>query len=122
HYFQCDPSEDPDNWTEEEIWEELQARVEGPDGFQLKRGPIFEKTVLKFHSFVAEPMRWGQLFLAGDAGHSVPPTGAKGLNLASTDVKVLYNALEQYFNNNDTTVSDEYCHKPLNSIWKAKTF
>ena len=122
HYFQCDPSEDPDNWTEEQIWDELQARVDGPDGFQLKRGPIFEKTVLKFRSFVAEPMRWGQLFLAGDAGHTVPPTGAKGLNLAFADVKVLFNALEQYFNKDDATGIDGYSETALKRVWKAQNF
>ena len=122
HYFQCDPNEDPDNWTEDQIWEELQARVDGPDGFTLKRGPIFEKTVLKFRSFVAEPMRWGNLFLAGDAGHTVPPTGAKGLNLALADVKVLFSALEQYFKNNNVDGLDNYSATALKRVWKAQNF
>ncbi|MDN6411024.1 MAG: 4-hydroxybenzoate 3-monooxygenase [Yaniella sp.] len=122
HYFQCDPNENPDDWTEDEIWAELQARVDGPDGFQLKRGPIFEKTVLKFRSFVAEPMRWGNLFLAGDAGHTVPPTGAKGLNLAFADVKVLFTALEQFFNTGDSTGIDNYSETALKRVWKAQNF
>src|SRR5699024_2870811 len=88
------------------------------DGFQLKRGPIFEKTVLKFRSFVAEPMRWGNLFLAGDAGHTVPPTGAKGLNLAFADVKVLFSALEEFFNDGTTTGIDNYSETAQNfSYW-----
>ena len=81
-YFQCPPDEDVDGWTEEMIWDELQRRLDGPDGFQLKRGHIFDKMVLRFRSYVCEPLRYGNLFLAGDAGHTVPPTGAKGLNLA----------------------------------------
>lgn len=122
HYFQCDPNENPDDWTEEQIWDELQARVDGPDGFQLKRGPIFEKVVLKFRSFVAEPMRWGNLFLAGDAGHTVPPTGAKGLNLAFADVKVLFDALETFFSSGDTTGIDNYSETALKRVWKAQNF
>lgn len=122
HYFQCDPNEDPDDWTEDQIWDELQARVDGPDGFQLKRGPIFDKAVLKFRSFVAEPMRWGNLFLAGDAGHTVPPTGAKGLNLALADVRVLYAALEQYFKSGDSTGLDNYSETALQRVWKAQNF
>src|SRR5699024_8977507 len=122
HYFQCDPEEDLADWTVDQICDELQARVDGPDGFQLKRGPIFEKTVLKFRSFVAEPMRWGNLFLAGDAGHTVPPTGAKGLNLAFADVKVLFDALEQFFNTDDSTGIDNYSETALKRVWKAQNF
>lgn len=92
-YFQCDPNEDVEDWDEKRIWAELQRRVDGPDGFTLKRGPIFEKTVLKFRSYVCEPLRYGNLFLVGDAGHIVPPTGAKGLNLAFCDVRGLAPAL-----------------------------
>ena len=122
HYFQCDPNENPDDWTEEQIWDELQARVDGPDAFQLKRGPIFDKTVLKFRSFVAEPMRWGNLFLAGDAGHTVPPTGAKGLNLAFADVKILFNALEEFFKSGSNTGIDNYSETALKRVWKAQNF
>lgn len=122
HYFQCDPDENPDDWTEEQIWDELQARVDGPDGFQLKRGPIFDKTVLKFRSFVSEPMRWGNLFLAGDAGHTVPPTGAKGLNLAFADVKILFNALEEFFKSGSNTGIDNYSETALKRVWKAQNF
>ena len=93
-YFQCDADESVEAWPEERIWETLQARVAGEDGFRLQEGPIFERTVLQFRSFVQEPMRWGSLLLAGDAAHTVPPTGARGLNLALHDVKVMADVLE----------------------------
>ena len=83
-YFQCDPDDSVDNWPEDRIWEELQARVSG-EGFRLKEGPIFQKGIIPLRSFVCEPMQHGRLFLAGDAAHSVPPTGAKGLNLAAAE-------------------------------------
>ena len=81
-YFQCDPAEDASSWSDDRIWSELQARLAGPDGFELNDGPVIERTVLPFRSFVQAPMRSGRLLLAGDAAHTVPPTGAKGLNLA----------------------------------------
>ena len=93
-YFQCDPGEDVDDWSDDRIWEELQARV-GANGYTLKQGPITSRTVLPFRSFVQEPMRHGNLLLAGDAAHTVPPTGAKGLNLALADVRVLAEELER---------------------------
>ena len=92
-YFQCPVDEDVETWSNQQIWDELQARVDGDDGFELKQGPIFERTLLRFRSFVAEPMRWGRLVLAGDAAHTVPPTGAKGLNLAINDVRILHECL-----------------------------
>ena len=82
-YMQCPIDEDIEAWSNQQIWDELQARVEG-DGFELKRGPIFERALLRFRSFVAEPMRWGRLVLAGDAADTVPPTGAKGSTWPST--------------------------------------
>ena len=85
-YFQCDPNDKVENWSDDRIWEELQARVEGEDGFRLKEGRIFQKNIVPMRSFVCEPMQYGRLFLAGDAAHAVPPTGAKGLNLAASDV------------------------------------
>ena len=84
-YFQCDPTEDPDDWSDEQIWARLQECVSGPDGLELQQGPIIDKTVLPFRSYVCEPLRHGSLVLVGDAGHTVPPTGAKGLNLAFCD-------------------------------------
>lgn len=121
-YFQCDPSENVDDWDDERIWAELQRRVDGPDGFQLQRGPIFEKTVLKFRSYVCEPMRYGNMFLAGDAGHTVPPTGAKGLNLAFADVQVLFDALQSFFQDGSTEGLDGYSDKALKRVWKAQNF
>ncbi|MFI6096069.1 4-hydroxybenzoate 3-monooxygenase [Lentzea sp. NPDC051213] len=121
-YFQCDPSADPADWSADQIWEELQARVAGPDGFSLNEGPITEKTVLRFRSFVAEPMRFGNLLLAGDAAHTVPPTGAKGLNLALADVRVLAEAIERALLKNDRDALDEYGPRALDRVWKAQHF
>ncbi|MBG0737903.1 4-hydroxybenzoate 3-monooxygenase [Paeniglutamicibacter antarcticus] len=121
-YFQCDPTEDVSDWTEDQIWNELQKRVDGPDGFTLKRGPIFEKMVLPFRSYVCEPMRYGNLFLAGDAGHTVPPTGAKGLNLALADVKVLFDAIEMFYATGSRDLLDGYSDNALERVWKAQNF
>jgi len=121
-YFQCDPSEDASTWSEERIWDELQKRVDGPDGFELERGPIFEQMVLPFRSYVCEPMRHGNLFLAGDAGHTVPPTGAKGLNLALADVRVLFRALDSFFSTGSSDLLDAYSDTALERVWKAQNF
>ena len=121
-YFQADPTANPDDWSEDRIWNELQARVDGPDGFQLKRGPVFEKTLLKFRSYVCEPMRYGNLFLAGDAGHTVPPTGAKGLNLALADVRVLFEAIESFCSTKETALLDGYSDLALGRVWRAQNF
>ena len=121
-YFQCDPDEDVDAWSQDRIWEVLQARVAGDDGFRLREGPIFEKTVLRFRSFVQEPMRWGSLLLAGDAAHTVPPTGARGLNLALHDVKVLADVLTRALASGDDAVLDEYQPRALQRVWRAQNF
>ena len=120
-YFQCDPATDPTTWSDDRIWEELQARVSG-GGFTLKEGPITEKVVLPFRSFVAEPMRYGNLFLAGDAAHTVPPTGAKGLNLALQDVKVLHEVLDAAINLGKTELLDTYSSRALERVWRAQQF
>ena len=117
-----DPDENTDGWTEEMIWDELQRRVDGPDGFQLKRGHIFDKTVLRFRSYVCEPLRYGNLFLAGDAGHTVPPTGAKGLNLALADVRVLFEGIDSYCTTGSRELLDAYSDRALQRIWKAQNF
>ncbi|MDX3661409.1 4-hydroxybenzoate 3-monooxygenase [Streptomyces sp. ID05-26A] len=121
-YFQCSPETDAATWSDDRIWEELQSRVAGPDGFTLREGPITEKTVLRFRSFVAEPMRHRRLLLAGDAAHTVPPTGAKGLNLALADVSVLSEVIERALLKNDMDALDEYGPRALDRVWKAQHF
>ena len=96
-YLQCEPDEEIEEWPDERIWEELHTRLELGDGWTLQEGPIFEKGVTAMRSFVVEPMQYGTLFLAGDAAHVVPATGAKGLNLAVADVRVLAEALAAWY-------------------------
>lgn len=120
-YFQCDPDDEVDNWPDERIWEELQARVAG-DGFGLKTGPIFQKGILPLRSFVSEPMQHGRLFLAGDAAHSVPPTGAKGLNLAAADAHLLARALASHVAAGTSDLLDAYTRTALRRVWRAQHF
>jgi p-hydroxybenzoate 3-monooxygenase len=121
-YFQCDPEEDVDAWSDDRIWAELQTRVAGTDGFTLSEGSITEKTLLRFRSFVAEPMRYGNMLLAGDAAHTVPPTGAKGLNLALADVRVLSEVVERAVLHNDRDALDEYGPRALARVWRSQQF
>ena len=121
-YFECDPDEDVDAWPDDRIWGELQARVAGDDGFTLREGAVTDRSVLRFRSFVCEPMRWGSLLLAGDAAHTVPPTGAKGLNLALADVRVLAEVLEQALRGGDTDALDTYGPRASARVWKAQHF
>lgn len=121
-YFQCDPDESADAWQDDRIWETLQARVAGRDGFRLHEGPILEKTVLRFRSFVQEPMRWGSMVLAGDAAHTVPPTGARGLNLALHDVKVLADVLVRALGGGGESALDDYQPRALQRVWRAQNF
>lgn len=120
-YLQCEPDEDVHAWSEDQIWSELQARVAG-DGFELETGPIFERARLNFRSFVQEPMSHGRLVLAGDAAHTVPPTGAKGLNLALADVKVLADVLEQALDTQDVEVLETYGPRALARVWRSQNF
>jgi p-hydroxybenzoate 3-monooxygenase len=120
-YFQCDPSDSIDNWPDERIWEELQARTAG-EGFRLKEGQIFQKGIIPLRSFVCEPMQHGRLFLAGDAAHSVPPTGAKGLNLAAADVHVLARALSAYYASGSDDLLRDYSRTALQRVWRAQHF
>ena len=120
-YFQCDPAEDAGTWSDDRIWEELQKRV-GANGHTLKEGVITSRTVLPFRSFVQEPMHHGRLVLAGDAAHTVPPTGAKGLNLALADVRVLAEELERAVAKDDPGPLATYSQRALARVWKAQHF
>src|SRR5919202_1433841 len=118
-YFQCDPNDKVENWSEDRIWAELQARVAGEDGFRLKEGRIFQKNIVHMRSFVCEPMQHGRLFLAGDAAHAVPPTGAKGLNLAASDVWHLDRALGAFFDGGSTALMEGYTTAALRRVWRG---
>ena len=120
-YFQCDPDTDVADWSDDRIWEELQSRV-GANGYSLREGPITSKTVLPFRSFVQEPLQYGNLLLAGDAAHTVPPTGAKGLNLAMADVRVLAAALSKWYATGDASGVDVYSATCLERVWRAEHF
>ena len=120
-YFQCDAAEDPDAWSDEQIWEALDARV-GPNGIELVQGPITSRSVLPFRSFVQEPLRHGRMVLVGDAGHTVPPTGAKGLNLALADVRVLAPVLERAVRERDPGLLDTYTEQALARVWRTQHF
>jgi p-hydroxybenzoate 3-monooxygenase len=120
-YLQCAPDEDLSRWSDERIWEELQRRV-SIDGFSLTEGPLLERGVTGMRSFVCEPMQHGRLFLAGDAAHIVPPTGAKGLNLAIADVGVLAEALVSWYRSGDTRALEAYSDACLARVWRAEHF
>lgn len=121
-YIQCDPTDDIANWSDERILEELQARLATRDGWQLRVGPIIQKSILAMRSFVIEPMQYGRLFLAGDAAHIVPPTGAKGLNLAVADVRHLARALAQFYKNQGAELLEAYTQTCLRRVWRAEHF
>ena len=121
-YLQVAPDEAPTRWEDARIWDELDARFEGGDGWRPTRGEVLEKSVTGMRSFVAEPMRHGALFLAGDAAHIVPPTGAKGLNLAMADVRVLAAALAKWYANRDGSGLEAYSATCLKRVWRAEHF
>ena len=121
-YFQCDPDEDPAGWDDERIWAELQGRVAGLDGFTLIEGRVEEKTVLRFRSSVVEPVRHGRVLLAGDAAHTVPPTGAKGLNLALGDAAVLHDVITRWLAHHDDAVLEDYGRRVSQRVWRAQHF
>lgn len=120
-YLQCDPTDSIDHWSDDRIWAELHARVSG-NGFRLEEGQIFQKGIVPLRSFVCEPMQHRRLFLAGDAAHSVPPTGAKGLNLAVADVHVLARALVAYCAANRTDLLETYSATALQRVWRTQWF
>ena len=121
-YFQCDPDERVDDWSDDRIWAELQARVAGEDGFALQEGRIFQRNIVPMRSFVCEPMQYGRLFLAGDAAHAVPPTGAKGLNLAVSDVWHLDRALGAFFGAGSDCGLARYSATALRRVWRVQHF
>jgi p-hydroxybenzoate 3-monooxygenase len=121
-YLQVARDEEIDNWPDERIWDELERRFETHDGFKLKRGPIVQKGITPMHSFVVEPMQYGRLFLAGDAAHIVPPTGAKGLNLAIADVRVLARAFGDFYLAGSRAGLEGYSETCLRRVWKVQRF
>jgi p-hydroxybenzoate 3-monooxygenase len=121
-YVQCDPEEDIANWPDERIWQELHARLAADDGWKLTEGPVIQKGVTGMRSFVAEPMQYGKLFLAGDAAHIVPPTGAKGLNLAVADVRILARAFEEFYAGRGMDRLERYSATCLRRVWKVQRF
>jgi p-hydroxybenzoate 3-monooxygenase len=121
YYIQCAPEEDLSLWPDDRIWEELQVRA-GVEGWTLVEGPVLEKGVTGMRSYVVEPMQYGRLFLAGDAAHIVPPTGAKGLNLAIGDVRVLADAIVDWYRSGDAAALERYSDACLRRVWRAEHF
>ena len=121
-YVQCELSDTAEQWSDGRFWNELKERLDPETAEKLVTGPAIEKTVAPLRSFVAEPMRFGSLFLAGDAAHIVPPTGAKGLNLAASDIHYLSTALIDYYTSGKAAELDQYSRRALARIWKAERF
>ncbi|GJJ04355.1 4-hydroxybenzoate 3-monooxygenase [Duganella rhizosphaerae] len=121
-YFQCDPADHVDNWSDDRIWAELHARLENNDGWRVNEGRIFQKNIIGMRSFVSTPMQSGRLFLAGDAAHIVPPTGAKGMNLAVSDVALLAQGLEQFYRQGSEERLHGYTDAALKRVWRAEYF
>jgi p-hydroxybenzoate 3-monooxygenase len=121
-YLQCEPDENVDAWSDDRIWSELHARLMRSDGWTLKEGAIIQKGVAGMRSFVVEPMQYDRLFLAGDAAHIVPPTGAKGLNLAAADVRVLSEGFGRFYVSGDRSLLDCYSEICLRRVWNAQRF
>lgn len=122
YYIQCALDEKVEDWSDERFYDELRRRLPAHHAEAMVTGPSFEKTIAPLRSFVAEPMRFGRLFLAGDAAHIVPPTGAKGLNLAASDVHYLFEGLREFYIENSTAGIDAYSARALARIWKAERF
>lgn len=120
-YVQCDNDDTVENWSDEKIWDELSIRL-GTPGWELKRGPIFEKSITPMRSYFIDNMQFGRLFLAGDAAHIVPPTGGKGLNLAVADVKHLVDGLTEFYQKGSLNALDSYSKTALKRIWRAQDF
>ena len=121
-YLQCAPDEDVAEWSDDRIWNELMIRLRSDDGWKPNVGPITQKGVTGMRSFVTEPMRYGRMFLAGDAAHIVPPTGAKGLNLAMADIWRLTRAIQCFYEFNSQALLDRYSEDCLQRVWRAQQF
>ena len=122
YYIQCSLSDNPEDWTDAAFWAELKRRIPSEQAEKLVTGPSIEKSIAPLRSLVTEPMRWGRLFLCGDAAHIVPPTGAKGLNTAASDVHYLYNGLREFYEAGSSEGIDSYSKKALARVWKAERF
>jgi p-hydroxybenzoate 3-monooxygenase len=121
-YLQCEPDENIEGWSDDRIWEELRTRMATREGFVLKDGPIFQKGITPMRSFVASPMQFGKLFLLGDAAHIVPPTGAKGLNLAVADVRVLTRGLVDFYKKGSQDALKQFSERCLRRVWRCQRF
>jgi p-hydroxybenzoate 3-monooxygenase len=122
YYLQCDLTDNIEAWPDDRFWQELKGRLDADAREHLVTGPSIEKSIAPLRSFVAEPMRFGRLFLAGDAAHIVPPTGAKGLNLAASDVRYLAQALVEHYAENSDAGLEHYSSRALARVWKAERF
>jgi p-hydroxybenzoate 3-monooxygenase len=122
YYVQCPLDDKVEQWSDDRFWDELVQRLPAEYSSRMQTGPSIEKSIAPLRSFVAEPMRFGRLLLAGDAAHIVPPTGAKGLNLAASDVRVLYQAIVEFYGSRSETLLDEYSDRALRRVWRATRF
>jgi p-hydroxybenzoate 3-monooxygenase len=122
YYVQCPLTDKVEDWSDARFWDELRERLPPHHAANLQTGPSIEKSIAPLRSFVTEPMRFGRLFLAGDAAHIVPPTGAKGLNLAAADIRVLHRALAEHYRGGGDGLLDEYSARALARVWKATRF
>jgi p-hydroxybenzoate 3-monooxygenase len=121
-YVQCPPADEVSAWPDQRVWEELNVRLATNDGWRLREGPVLEKSIAGMRSFVMEPMQYGRLYLAGDAAHVVPPTGAKGMNLAIADVRVLGDAIAAWYRTGDQQPLERYSSTCLRRVWRAEHF
>ena len=122
YYIQCDADDKVENWSDDAFWDEFRRRLPPDMAEALETGPSIEKSIAPLRSFVAEPMRFGRLMLAGDAAHVVPPTGAKGLNLAASDIHYMYDAILGFLEDHDTAALGEYSRRALDRVWKTERF
>lgn len=122
YYIQCSAADSAEGWSDDAFWEELKRRIPKSAADTIITGPSIEKSIAPLRSFVTEPMRWGRLFLCGDAAHIVPPTGAKGLNTAASDVHYLFNGLKQFYLDGESDGIEQYSERALARVWKAERF